>query len=467
MKSIRYFTLMSLFSGACLLFNQVVAAADYKTEEQNAQLNGGHVQGFQQVKVTRTVDLNVSEGKLLTLTENVAKILVANPAIASFQAPSLNSVFVFAKKPGSTTLYALDEDDKVILAVNLRAGYDLDRLGKYINAEVPGVNIKLGPTQGGLIVKGSVKTPQQAKAVIGSLESYLGISPASQGGQSGGQGGASLRIVNQMKVELSAQINISVRIVEVSRNLSRSLGFSWEALFDNGQSFFRNGSSLFDASSGAFSNGLGIDNAILGSSSSNIGGVLSALSSDGMASILAEPNLTAMSGETAGFAAGGEVPIVIRNNNSVSIEYKQYGVIMRMTPTLLSQNRISLHISPEVSDLSDVGSVILEDTVIPAFKVRRADTTVELASGQSFALGGMLRSTINQTVTGIPGLRSIPGLGRLFESEVNEKEETELVIIATAYVVAPTSPNDLQTPGQGIKSLDENLPAMASAGYLY
>ncbi|MBJ7536145.1 type II and III secretion system protein family protein [Marinomonas transparens] len=467
MKSIRVLLSFFLLLGGFSLFNQAASAASYGGKDKDA-LRLDLAEGFQQVEINRTVDLTVNEGKLLTLTEKAAKILLANPDIASFQAPSQNSVFVFAKRFGKTTLYALDENDKVILAVNLRVGYNLDKVSQYVNAEVPGAKIKLGPlTQGGLIVKGMVKTPQQAKAVISSLESYLGIDSSAAGGPPRGQGGGpALRIVNQMKVELSAQINISVRIVEVSRTLSRSLGFSWDALFDNNQSFFRNGSSLFDASSGAFTGG-DVTNAVLGSSSSNLGGVLSALSSDGMASILAEPNLTAMSGETAGFAAGGEVPIVIVSNNNVSIEYKQYGVIMRMTPTLLSPNRISLHIAPEVSDLSDVGSVNLSGNIIPAFKVRRADTTVELASGQSFALGGMLRSSINQTITGVPGLRNIPGLGRLFESEVNEKEETELVIIATAYVVAPTSPNDLQTPGEGIQALDATLPSMASAGYLY
>ena len=255
----------------------------------------------------------------------------------------------------------------------------------------------------------------------------------------------------------------------MARSLSSQLGFSWEALLDNGNSFIRNtGTSLFDATTGVFS-GSTVTNAMAGgvSHSGKLAGVLTALSSNGMASILAEPNLTAMSGETAGFAAGGEVPIIITTNNNITIDYKQYGVIMRMTPTLLSPNRISLHIAPEVSDLSDDGAVELAGNVIPAFKVRRADTTVELASGQSFALAGMLRSNANQTVDGVPGLRNIPMLGRLFESESNEKEETELVIIATAYVVSPTQAGELQTPGKGIKPLDNSIPEKASAGYLF
>ncbi|AEF53247.1 type II and III secretion system protein family protein [Marinomonas posidonica] len=420
---------------------------------------------FEEVVVSGQVKLHVNQGTLLNLPKAASKVLIANPQVASFQMPSPDNVFVFAKAPGDTTLYALDENNDVIIAVTLTSGYDLAGLTRQVAEEVPGTEVQVGPaTDKGLIVRGTVQTPQQAKQVISSVESYLGASTSTNG--PGGAPGQGLRIVNQLKVALSSQVNISVRIVEVSRSLSHSLGFSWDALFDNNTGFIRNGSSLFDASTGVF-DGSGITNGVLGGTIGNVGGVLSALSSDGMASILAEPNLTAMSGETAGFAVGGEVPIVIQTNNSVTIEYKQYGVIMRMTPTLLSPNRISLHIAPEVSDLSDEGSVVLSDLTVPAFKVRRADTTVELASGQSFALAGMLRSSVSQTVSGVPGLRSIPGLGRLFETEASEKEETELVIIATAYIVEPTSASNYQSPAQGISTIEGHLPPLASAGYLY
>ncbi|WP_063334461.1 type II and III secretion system protein family protein [Marinomonas sp. TW1] len=434
-------------------------------ESQVAQDTELTPSSFEEVKVNGQVKLNINQGTLLNLPKAASKVLIANPAVASFQMPSPDNVFVFAKAPGETTLYALDENNDVIIAVTLMSGYDLAGLTRQIAEEVPGTDVQIGPaTDKGLIVRGVVQTPQQAKQVISSVESYLGGSTSASG--QGGAPGQGLRIVNQLKVALSSQVNISVRIVEVSRSLSHSLGFSWDALFDNNTGFIRNSSSLFDASTGVF-DGSGIVNGVLGGTIGNVGGVLSALSNDGMASILAEPNLTAMSGETAGFAVGGEVPIVILTNNNVTIEYKQYGVIMRMTPTLLSPNRISLHIAPEVSDLTDEGAVELSGLTVPAFKVRRADTTVELASGQSFALAGMLRSSVNQTVTGVPGLRSIPGLGRLFESERNEKEETELVIIATAYIVAPSSASNFQSPAQGISTIEGHLPPLASAGYLY
>ncbi|SDI85516.1 pilus assembly protein CpaC [Pseudomonas flavescens] len=434
-----------------------------------------------QVEETETVQLTMNEGRLLQLPRAAANVMVANPEIASYQIPSPGSVFVFAKAPGTTTLYALDGDDEVISAIRLvatRNSAALERLSEQIANEVPGAKVEFVPSGSSLIVRGSVRTPQQAKQVMDSVEANLGARSeraGATGGNGGGQGGQqgqlpAPRVINQLKVELSAQVNISVRIVEVSRSLSSSLGLNWDVALKDGNYFLRNGASLFDATTGAFS-GASVTNAVAGgfhrNGSTTVAGLLTALSEDGLATVLAEPNLTAMSGETAGFAAGGEVPIVTFVNNSVNIDYKQYGVIMRMTPTLLSPRRISLRVAPEVSDLSNDGAVELDGFTIPAFKVRRADTTVELASGQSFALAGMLRSNVAQQVSSVPGLRSLPGLGRLFETETSSQEDTELVIIATAYVVEPTTPGELQAPGHGIRALDSQIPAQATAGYLF
>ncbi len=452
----------------------------YIVEEQPVPKRLNLPRKLTQVKETEDVQLLVKQGRLLQLPRAATTVLVADPSVASFQVPSPGSVFVFAQNAGTTTLYAMDENDEVIAALRLVATHDLAALSKQIAEEVPGSKVEFGPSSGsGLIVRGTVRTPQQAKQVIKSVESYLGAEDSSSQGGGGGGGGAAgapggggqaPKVINQLKVELSAQVNISVRIVEVSRSMTTSLGMNWGVALKDGNFFFSNASSLFDATTGAILQPTGTNTVGQGSrtrGSTTVSGLLTALSEDGLATVLAEPNLTAMSGETAGFAAGGEVPIVIITNNNVTIEYKQYGVIMRMTPTLLSPNRISLHVAPEVSDLSDEGAVILQGNVIPAFKVRRADTTVELASGQSFALAGMLRSNVAQQVTGVPGLKSIPGIGRLFETETSSQEDTELVIIATAYVVEPTVPSDLQTPGRGIRALDAQMPSQASAGYLY
>ncbi|SIT20556.1 type II and III secretion system protein family protein [Insolitispirillum peregrinum] len=448
---------------------------------------------FREVRTSQEVPLFVKQGRLLQLPAAAAKIMVADPKVASFQVPSPDSVFVFAESAGTTSLYALDASDRVIAAMRLTATYDLDNLRQQVESEITGARIELIPAAGnGLIVRGMVKTPIEARQVIAAISAAVGATddataaPAGGGGGGGGGGGAGgggsepPRIINQLKVELSAQVNIRVRVVEVSRSLSHQLGFNWDTVLNDGK--FRistgNTSTLFDATNAVSTASPSAATTAAGQlvrSENSFGyvngdltGLLKALNEEGLATLLAEPNLTAMSGETAGFAAGGEVPIVVITNNNVNIDFKSYGVIMRMTPTLLSPNRISLHIAPEVSDLSDEGSVTLDTgSVIPAFKVRRADTTIELASGQSFALAGMLRSNQSQQVRSVPGLSQVPLLGHLFNSESSSQEDTELVIIATAYVVEPVREGDLQTPGKGLPVLDAMMPPSASAGYLY
>ncbi|TYL40942.1 MULTISPECIES: type II and III secretion system protein family protein [Dickeya] len=437
-----------------------------------------------QIEATSEIRLNINQGRMLQLDHIPDSVLIADPAIASFELPSPGNVFVFAKGVGNTTLYAMDVDGQVVSAIHLVVEHDLDALKERLRREFPDAQIQLeASVPNGVIVRGSVETPQDAKKVIDSVQAWVGASASSRGSAGGGGGGGgampassstSPNVVNQLKVRTPSQINIRVRVVEVSRKLTHELGFNWDSSLNRGRNTIGFGSgalsNFFSATSNTFSREAG--SASLGynytGSDGSLSTLLSALNSQGMASVLAEPNLTAMSGETAAFAAGGEVPIVLITGNSVSIDYKSYGVILRMTPTLLSANRISLHIAPEVSELTSVGSVQLEGgSTIPALTVRRADTTVELASGQSFALAGMLRSSNSQTVAGVPGLSGIPLLGRAFERESTSSEETELVIIATAYVVAPVSAGTLQTPGQGAKMLDANTPRFGAAGYLY
>lgn len=435
-----------------------------------------------QVKETGHMTLLVRQGNLLRLPRPAAKVLVADPKVASFQVPSSTSLFVYAESVGKTTLYALDNDDTVIAAIGIVAEHDLDTLVRQIKQEVQGADIQIEPSiNNGLIIRGKVKTPLQASQVIASAQAYLDATAASSGSSSQN------KIVNQLKVEMSSQVNIQVRVVEMSRTMSNELGFDWTAVLSSSGSLAGAATSGFNS---MFQAGGNITKTIASGSPSflngavstggiaiggirqrgrlGMGALLSAMQSEGMATILAEPNLTAMSGQTAAFAAGGEVPILLITNNNITIDYKAYGVILRMTPTILSANRISLHIAPEVSELTSEGSVqIPGGSNVPALRVRRADTTVELASGQSFALAGMLRSERGQVVQGIPGLRNLPMLGRMFETQKTQHSETELVILATAYVVDPVSPSQLQIPGQNLSHIQSLLPTQAAPGYLY
>lgn len=458
---------------------------------------------LEQIEPIEEIALDVGEGRLVELRRKATKVLVADPRIASFQVPSPGHVFVFALRGGATTLYALDDGDKAIAAIRVVAHLNLPSLKAQLKRQMPEaadrVELEEG-FSGRVIVRGKVRTPQQAREVVDFIQAYLDSLPSTIA-RANGQAApppqatrvgddSTSSVINQLQVEASSQINIQVRVVEVSRSLSHELGFNWATLLNTGNGTWgvMTGSaasafapvatvptSLFDSVTGRSFSSLipGSTTAQLSAGGMTtrgrftLGGLISALSAEGFATLLAEPNLTAQSGESAAFAVGGEVPIVILTNNTVQIDYKSYGVILRMTPTLLSPNRISLHVAPEVSELTEDGAVTLQGLTIPAFKVRRADTTVELASGQSFALAGMLRSSAAQTISGVPGLSRIPWLGRLFEGEKTERAETELVILVTANVVDPVHAADLQVPGQGLPHIDENLPQQAAVGYLY
>jgi pilus assembly protein CpaC len=256
-------------------------------------------------------------------------------------------------------------------------------------------------------------------------------------------------------------VNLKVRIAEVNRTLLKQIGVNLLSSDPTSGFKFGIGQGDISASSGPGSSPFGVNPLLTGGTTIGAAGKLFGLdlagaidlaAKDGIASILAEPNLTALSGETASFLAGGEYPIpVSQGNDSVSVEYKQYGVGLAFTPIVLADGRISMRVRPEVSELSNNGSVTLDDTRIPALLVRRAETTVELGSGQSFMIAGLLRNTNTNDISKAPFLGDIPILGSLFRSTSFQRQETELVIIVTPYLVRPTS-GQLASPTNGYRA---------------
>ncbi len=189
----------------------------------------------------------------------------------------------------------------------------------------------------------------------------------------------------------------------------------------------------------------------------NVNGMIDALAQDGLITILAEPTLTAMSGETANFLAGGEFPVPIpQGNGTISIEFKKYGVSLEFTPTLISENRINLHVKPEVSELTQNGAIILNNITVPALTTRKAETTVELGSGESFAIAGLLDNNQAQTVNKFPILGDMPVIGALFRSDHFVSGQSELVVIITPYIVKPSSEQQLALPTDGFSPPSES-----------
>ena len=383
----------------------------------------------------RRFTLTVGGGKLLSLPVPASTVFVADPSIADVQPPSSSSVFVFGKKPGTTTLFALTHEGQPILAYNVVVEYDLSVLQQAINDAAPGSAVRLARTPHGLVLQGSVPTAEAASNLQNIAQRYAAPNEM---------------VLNQLQVGSSTQVNLRVRVAEVSRSVSRQLGFNWNNVVGNAGSFaFGLNTGLGGAANTLTSlTGLGSNSSpvstIFGSvASRHVNGqvLLDAMADEGLVTLLAEPNLTTTSGQAASFLAGGEYPIPVSQGlGSVAIQYKEYGVSVGFTPTVLSSGMISMKVNPEVSELSTAGSFTLpgSSVPVPALITRKADTTVELASGQSFAIGGLIQNDAQNNISKIPWLGDLPVLGALFRSTSFQRDETELVIVVTAYVVHPT-----------------------------
>jgi pilus assembly protein CpaC len=396
----------------------------------------------------RTImSVEAGTGRVLTLASPVANIFVADPKVAEVRPASPTSLFVFGLNPGRTTIAVMDADGQLLVQYELTvqpSSFSAHEAQNAINRLLPGNRVKVHSQGKGLMLSGSVRSPADAAQIMAIAKGYVAD-------------GALLD--NEITVESPIQVTLNVRIAQMSRNVVRNLGINWSALSSFGSigklpavSLNANGSPSLACLAGAIAtSGVGA----LACSGLGFTGVIDALAKDNLAHILAEPNLTVISGQSASFQAGGEYPIpTTQGNGSIGITYKSFGVLLSFLPTVLSDGRINLHVKPEVSETSTVNSVQVNSANgvlnIPSLTIRRAETTVELGSGESFAIAGMLQQNTNDTGSGIPGLGDIPYAGALFRDSNFNRTETELVIVVTPYIVRPVSnPSALRLPTDG------------------
>lgn len=386
-----------------------------------------------------TLAVAAGGGQLLRLPAPAKAVFVADPAVADVHVPSPQTVFVLGKKAGTTTLYALGPDNRTILHETIVVSADTESLQRMLDARFPKMNVRVSGAPGSLEVSGQVPSAADADAVVQSLTPFLRTKET---------------LVNRLTLAQPIQVHLRVRITEVDRNVTQQLGINWSALGStgnfiggifNGSAIAATGATQFPGASttGAFS--------ILGgfhTAHTSIDGILDALDQEGLLTMLAEPNLTAMSGQTASFLAGGEFPVPVAQDKSgaITVEFKPYGVSLDFTPTVLADNRISLKVRPEVSQIDPNNSITTGTLKIPALTVRRVETTVELSSGQSFAIGGLLQSNTSDVLSELPGLGKLPVLGKLFSSKDYQNNKSEVVVIVTPYIVRPTGPGRLSQP---------------------
>jgi pilus assembly protein CpaC len=389
------------------------------------------------------ITLDAGTGRIIQLGAGAASVFAADPKVAEVHPASATSLFVFGVAPGRTTIAALSAAGSPIAQYDVvvkPSHYGAMQAEEAIAHALPGAAVHVETQQNGLTITGQVKTAADADRVMQIVRGYV---PAGQ------------TVDNRLSVGSSIQVNLRVRIAEMSRNLLRQLGVNWEALGNIGTigKFPVFPALSFNVNSNTVTPITNPNNPLnLGA---NFNGLIDALSQDELVHILAQPNLTAVSGEAASFLVCGEFPIpVAQQNNQVTIEFKQYGVSLAFIPTVSSDGLITLKVRPEVSQLSNQNAVTLTAgnsvIVVPSLTVRRAETTVQLGSGESFAIAGLLQDSADVAGNGVPIAGDVPVLGALFRSDKFQRNETELVIVVTPYLVHPVAnPTTLRLPTDG------------------
>lgn len=421
------------------------------------------------------LELAVGEGTLVRLPRPSLSIFIADPDVADVQVPSPSGIFVMGKKTGTTTLYAVDQNNTVVLRRTVVVRHNIQAIQELLKDRFPTQNFALASAPGSLMISGSADSPEQVNAIAATVTPMLAKDE---------------KLINNIALRRATQVHLRVRIAEVSRDINQQFGVNWQALLNPGNvvAGILNGRDFYDDDKKRYV--LPTDSwSILGGykvGQYNVQAMIDALDAEGLVSVMAEPNLTAVSGQTASFLAGGEfpVPVAQSNTNSISVEFKPFGVALDFTPTVLSNNRISLNVRPEVSEINPANSIVINGLSIPGLTVRRVNTTVELASGQSFAIGGLLQNNMHDAVSKFPGLGDLPVLGKLFSSQNYRNSKSELVVIVTAYVVRPADADAFQTPLQSLKpagdvekvvqnrlGIDPLAPSsprlMGAAGFIY
>ena len=406
-------------------------------------LGGGHGQAR---PGSHAMTIEVGSGRMIHLSGAASNVFAANPKVAEVRPASPDTLFVFGLAEGRTSVAAVDETGRTLgqyLVTIVPSGYAASRVHDGIRDVAPGADVAVQPSEGGVIVAGSVPTPADADRVLMAARSRLG---------------ANATIDNRLRVAAPVQVLLRVRVAEMSRTLTRDLGLNWRQLGGDlgavAQVGLAGAAGLADVSSD-----LGATAALTAAfKKTSVEAVVEALAEDQLIHTLAEPNLTAMSGETASFLVGGEYPIPVSQQlGDTTVEYKQYGISLSFVPTVLSNGRINLRVRPEVSALTNQGAVTLQTSnsslVIPALTVRRVETTVELGSGQSFAIAGLLQDQVTQQDLGTPFLGDVPILGALFRSDSFRRQQSELVILVTPYIVRPaSSPTALHLAGENYRA---------------
>lgn len=395
------------------------------------------------------VTVEINKGAMLKLSAPASSVAIADPNIADVQVVSPKVVIVRGKKVGETSFYAVDGEENPIVLATVKVTHNISSLSRAIKDAAPDADVEIKTVDGGLVLEGYTGTTAESESIRNIASTFIGPNE---------------KMVNMIKSGGSDQVMLKVRFVEMSRNDLKQLGLNMQHVRnENSMAFqFLQGRDLVlrnvnDPTVLRYRNFGDILTRSLDNESSTLFrfgdfmGVIDALEGDGLATTLAEPSLVTTSGQEAKFLAGGQFPLpLVGQNGQVTLEYKPFGVSLKFTPVVLSKERISLTVAPEVSTLNFNNPISVAGVTYPILDTRNAQAVIELGSGDSFMLAGLLTHDTNNNIDKVPALGDLPVLGTLFRSTRFQNNQTELVIMVTPYVVHPISNNKQQVPTDGM-----------------
>lgn len=388
----------------------------------------------------RYLRLGLNKSMVVDLPRDAADVLVSNPTIADAVMRTARRAYLIGMQVGMTNIFFFDAQGRQIAGLELQVERDLNVLSRTISQLVPGSQVAVEAINDNVVLTGSVQRPTDADKAFDIAARFVGKPE---------------QVLSMIAVAGKEQVFLKVTVAEVRRTVLKQFGIDMAAMLSSGTIT----SSIVSENPFSVANkALSSTAAMLGyaSGTDTVQGTIRALEQNGVLKVLAEPTLSAISGESAKFLAGGEFPVPTGRDRegNIQIEFKEFGVALAFTPVVMSAGRISVKVATEVSELTDQNALVFASgntsVRVPGLAVRRADTTVELPSGGSLALAGLLQQDTRQIVNGVPGLKDVPVLGTLFRSRDYQNNETELVVLVTPYLVDPTARDKLARP-------DENL----------
>jgi pilus assembly protein CpaC len=394
-----------------------------------------------EVGATKRLSMGVGKSVIVDLPRDASEIFVGNPKVANAVVRSASKLYVIGLENGQTSIFALDSKGAQIATLEVSIGRDVGELNQVLKAAMPNTHVTSRTVNNTIILTGTVDSAGEAQQAYDIAKGFVP--------QSAAQDGNAGTVVNAITIRGRDQVMLKITIAEIRRDIAKQLGVTsgtWGALkMDNPTSL--NGAKLSDSSIS------------LGGATKNISATLIAYEKYGVSRTLAEPTVTAVSGESAKFTVGGSVPVPAGNSCAtdasgryvctVGVTYKDYGVTLNFTPVVLAEGRILLRLATEVTEIDQALSVNVSGVNVAGFRTRKHETSVELPSGASIASAGIIQTMSRQVINGLPGLMNLPILGTLFRSRDYLRQETELMIIVTPYIVKPTTATALARPDDG------------------